>query len=409
MKRVLVGDFQLGIEEKKVINEVLDIGRLSEGKKTREFEIEFAKYIGTKYCVALSSGTSALIAGLLALIHDKKSNVKRNSKVITSPVTYVATVNALVLAGLEPVFVDIDPHTFSIIPEQIEEHLSNTSDPQNYSAILPVHLMGYLCDMENINRIAKKFNLITFEDSAQAHGTTYKGNNKKLIEKRAGSFSSLSIFSFYIAHNIQAGEMGALVTDDKEIDRLVRKIKANGRACDCAVCTRHLGKCPKLPEGDEDIDPRFSHDIIAYNFKTMEFQSALGLSQLKKADRIFKRRSFNVHYLNEKLNKFNNIVQLPVYSENVSYLAYPVVIKDEKIISRKKLRTELEKIGIETRPLFGCIPTQQPAYEFLKKKYIGRLPNAEYIGRNGFYIGCHQYLEKNDLDYIVECFEKILR
>jgi dTDP-4-amino-4,6-dideoxygalactose transaminase len=408
IRRVSVGDFRIGEEEKKAINEVLDIGRLSEGKKTHDFEAEFAKYIGTKYCVALSSGTGALIAGLMALLNDEKYKIRKNSKIITSPLTYISTVNAAVLTGFEPVFVDIDPVTFGMLPEKIEEHLAWVKDPENYSIILPVHLMGYMCDMESINRIAQKAGLIVLEDSAQAHGTVYGGNNKSLKGRKAGSFSALSIFSFYIAHNIQAGEMGAVVTNDKRIETLVKKIKANGRACDCGICTRYTGKCPRLPEGYEDVDPRFSHDIIAYNFKTMEFQAALGLSQLRKADWIFNQRSHNVKYLNERLGKFGDILKLPLFSENVSYLAYPVVIKDEKVVSRKKLRTELEKIGIETRPLFGCIPTQQPAYAYLKEKYEGKLPNAEYIGRNGFYIGCHQYLDDDALDYVYECFCKVL-
>ena len=141
----------------------------------------------------------------------------------------------------------------------------------------------------------------------------------------------------------------------------------------------------------------------------MEFQAALGLIQLMKVDWIVQRRQENVKYLNEKLEKFSAILQLPEYSTEVSYLTYPIIIKDPKVISRKRLRRELEKMGIETRPLFGCIPTQQPAYDYLKREYEGRLPNADYLGRNGFYIGCHQYLEQEDLDYVVEVFDTILR
>jgi dTDP-4-amino-4,6-dideoxygalactose transaminase len=158
----------------------------------------------------------------------------------------------------------------------------------------------------------------------------------------------------------------------------------------------------------EDNDPRFTHDLIGYNFKTMEFQAALAISQVRKANEIFSKRQFNVQYLNEKLKSFSDILQFPVFDENVSYLAYPIVIKDPEKISRKVLRTMLEKSGIENRPLFGCIPTQQPAYSFLKDDYVNKLPNADYVGRNGFYIGCHQYLSKDDLDYVVLVFKKLL-
>jgi CDP-6-deoxy-D-xylo-4-hexulose-3-dehydrase len=180
--------------------------------------------------------------------------------------------------------------------------------------------------------------------------------------------------------------------------------------CDCPVCKRAEGKCPRLNsyKGNEDFDPRFYHDMFGFNFKTMEFQAALGLVQLEKVDEILEKRSYNVRYLNQGLASLKNILQLPLYSEDISYLAYPLVIKRTDIISRKNLRQKLEEAGIETRPLFGCIPTQQPAYGYLKEKYQDKLPNAEYIGAYGFYIGCHQYLKKDDLDFIISTFHKIL-
>jgi len=258
--------------------------------------------------------------------------------------------------------------------------------------------------MDKINEVAKQYGLVTFEDAAQAHGTMRNGF-------KAGSMSLLSAFSFYIAHNIQVGEMGVVNTDNQEIAKLVRQIKAQGRVCDCSVCTRADGYCPKIDahEGEDDFDPRFSHNLIGYNFKTMEFQAALGLNQLEKVGWIIERRQENVKYLNEALWKYSDILQLPEYSKDISYLAYPIVIKRPDLISRKELRTKLEKEGIETRPLFGCIPTQQLAYSYLKEKYNGKLPNAEYLGLNGFYIGCHQYLTEDDLKYTEKIFNKILQ
>lgn len=402
MKRIHVGDFRIGEEEKKAINEVLDSGRISEGPKVREFEKNFAEYIGTKYAIALNSGTSALIAGLTAIKYNKKLNVSPNTKVITTPLTFIATSNAVVVSGFEPVYVDIDPETLVITPENIKTCLES-SDSSEYSIILPVDLMGYPAEMDKINKIASNYGMIVFEDAAQAHGTVYKG-------KKMGSWGNLADFSFYIAHNIQAGEMGAVVTDDSEIARLIKKIKAHGRMCDCPVCRRAEGKCPKISmsSGEEDFDPRFTHDLIGYNFKTMEFQAALGISQLKKADWIKKKRLENVKYLNENLEQFSDVLQLPKYDENISYLAYPLVIKTPERISRKKLRFELEKKGVETRPLFGCIPTQQPAYSHLRVDYEGKLPVADYIGKNGFYIGCHQYLVQDDLDYIFNAITNII-
>jgi CDP-6-deoxy-D-xylo-4-hexulose-3-dehydrase len=212
-------------------------------------------------------------------------------------------------------------------------------------------------------------------------------------------------FSFYVAHNIQAGEMGAITTDDEDTAKIVRKIKAAGRICDCPICTRHQGVCPR--EGDEH-DPRFTHDIIGFNFKTTEFEAALGITQLRRADEITKKRRENVKYLNDALKQHSDVLKLPVYSPDVSYLAYPIVVKKQSRISCRRLRKELEKLGVESRPLFGCIPTQQPAYGFLKKEYMKRLPVAEYLGENAFYVGCHQYLSQEQLEHMVKCFEEIL-
>ncbi|VVB86558.1 UDP-4-amino-4-deoxy-L-arabinose--oxoglutarate aminotransferase [uncultured archaeon] len=403
MKHISVGDFKIGAEEKRAINDVLENGRISENTKVREFEKLFAEYIGTKYSISVNSGTSALIAGMKAMLHNESIDVMHGTNVVTTPLTYIATSGALVNTGFNPVYIDVDMDTFVITPEKIKEHLEGADGIEKYSFILPVHLMGYPCDMDVINKIGNTYGLQVFEDSSQAHGTVYKG-------KKTGSMSLLSCFSFYIAHNIQAGEMGAITTDNPDIVRLVRKIKANGRMCDCPVCKRSLGKCPKLTnyKGDDDFDPRFTHEFIGYNFKTMEFQAALGITQLKKEDWIKERRSYNVKYLNEGLEKYSYLLKLPKFDKDVSYIAYPLVIKNPDKLSRKKLRKKLEEKGIETRPLFGCIPTQQPAFEYMKEEYENMLPNAEYLGKNAFYIGCHQYLGQDDLDYIIEIFGSII-
>lgn len=399
MLRVRVGDFKLDREEKTAIRDVMNSGRLSEGPRVREFEQSWARFIGTRFCVAVNSGTSALMVALLAL--KRKLCLKDGAYVITSPLTFIATVNAITVSGFKPLFVDVDPETFVITPEAVAAALKRN---KNVALILPVHLMGYPARMKELNALARKHHVAIMEDAAQAHGTIYEG-------KKLGSHSSLGCYSFYIAHNVQAGEMGAVVTDDPELYRLAKKIKAHGRMCDCPVCTRAEGKCPRSGGrgSDDDFDPRFYHDMVGFNFKTMEFQAALGITQLRRIDEILKKRQSNVRYLNQGLAAYTDILQLPPYSPQVSYLAYPLVIKSPRVITRKALRHALEQAGIETRPLFGCIPTQQPAYAHLKTKYLGRLPQAEYIGSNGFYIGCHQYLTKKDLDLIIAAVSRILK
>lgn len=401
-KKIYVGDMKIGTEERAAINAVLDSGRITEWKKVREFENLFSRYVGKKHCILVNSGTSALIAGLHSLLLDERfPKVKRGAKVITSPLTYIATVNAIVHAGLEPVFADIKLSDFNMDCESAEKLLRN-GNPDEYCIILPVHLMGYPCDMERIHQLADTYNLLVFEDAAQAHGTVYHG-------KKLGNYSILADFSFYVAHNIQAGEMGALVTDDSTLDRTIRKLKANGRMCDCGICTRMDGYCKhEGKEGEIDQDPRFLHDIIGFNFKTMEFCAALGVTQLGKAEEIIKTRQNNVARLNARLARYTDHFQLAHHSCDISYLAYPLLIQQGSRVKRKAIRAFLEENGVESRPLFGCIPTQQPAYDFLKEHYKGRLPNAEYAGENGFYIGCHQYMTEEDIEYIGALFDRFM-
>jgi len=398
-RKIQIGDFKFSEDDKKAIQEVVDSNRITEHKQTREFEKNWAKKIGTKYAVAFNSGTSALIAGLHALKY--LANDSQRKKVITTPLTYIATSNAIRIAGLEPVYCDVYKDTFDIKTSGIEKILSSGSE--DFLAILPVHLMGYPCDMDKINQIAKEHNLFVFEDAAQAHGTKYKG-------KMVGSLGDLSDFSFYIAHNIQAGELGALNTSEPYIKKFLKKIKSNGRLCSCDICTRMENRCPEILKynkfGGEDFDPRFTHDMLGFNFRANEFSTALANVRLNEMEEINDKRRENVKYLNERLKKHSDLLQLPKYSKDVSYLGYPIIIKKG---SRRDITHKLEKKGIETRSLFGCIPTQQPSYEHFRKQYEGKLPNAEYIGEKGFYIGIHQFLNKEDMDYIVKSFDEVFK
>lgn len=397
--RVRVGDIQVSTEEKKAVMEVLDSNRITEGTKVAQFENLFSRYLDVKNTVLVNSGTSALITGLNALQYTRP-NIERGSSIITTPLTYNATINAAVLAGFKPKFVDVDIETFNIAPDAIKAHLERVDDLSEYSIILPVHLMGYPADMTEINSIAKKYDLTVFEDSAQAHGTTYKG-------KKCGSMSLASAFSFYVAHNIQVGEMGALSTNDDNIADFARRFKANGRMCICKVCTRSMGICPQNRSIEESLDPRFHHIYIGYNFKTTDLMAAIGIVQLEKADEIMKKRYVNVKYLNEGLEQLEDKIRLPTLSKDVSYLAYPLVIKNQNV-SREKIMQQLEEKGVETRPLFSCIPLQQPAYSEYKTEYKEKLPNSECLGEKGFYLGCHQYLKESDLDFVIHALNSIL-
>jgi CDP-6-deoxy-D-xylo-4-hexulose-3-dehydrase len=398
-KRIIrTGEFEFSDEEKRIIMGVLDSGRITEHKHTQEFERNWAKDTGTNYAVAVNSGTSALITGISSL--KNLYGDEKRKKIITTPLTYIADSNAIKICGFEPVYADIEEDGFNISPTGIEKILKE-QDPSEFFGILPVHLFGYPFKVDEIKDIAKKYNLHLMEDCAQAHGSLYKG-------KKVGSFGDFSIFSFYVAHNLQAGELGVMNTDSIKIRNMGRKVKANGRSCTCDICDRMHGNCPQQGKssGEEDMDPRFTHDVIGYNFKTTEFSTALANHRIQFIDEINKKRRENVAYLNEGLKNHQDALKLPEYSEDVSYLAYPLVLKKGNLDT---LREKLQDMGVESRTAFGCIPLQQPSFAYLKKEYEGKLPNAENIGKNGFYIGCHQSLKKEDLDYVIDSFNKVLK
>lgn len=369
---IRVGDLKIGNAERKAINDVLDSGRISEGEKVRQFEQEWAKYLGAKYCVLVNSGTSALICALTVL-----KELTEHHQVITTPLTFIATINAIKLSGFYPIFVDIKMDTFGMDEIKANDYSKN-------GIVMPVHLMGYPADIDLLNQ---KY---IIEDACQAHGSIYKG-------RKVGTIGLMGCFSFYIAHNIQVGEMGAVVTNDEGCYKLLKQIKAHGRECTCPIC--HRPTCPH-----KDHDPRFTHTLVGYNFKTSEFNASLGLCQLKRIDKIIKARQKNVWLLNKGLKDIKQL-RLPIFSDKVSYIAYPLLLLSG---SRNAFCKRLEENGIETRPLFGCVPTQQPAYDYLKNSYKYKLPNAEFVGEQGFYIGCHQYLTTKDINRIIKTFKDIL-
>jgi len=373
---IKIGDYKTTAEDEQEVLEVLKSNQLSEGRKAREFEEKWADFCGAKYCVVTNSGTSALICCLEVL-----KDITKQRKVWTSPNTFIATVNAIVLSGYEPVFSDVDKTTFVLKPTLKKAEI-----------FLPVHLYGYPVDMDEFTYSWM------IEDACEAHGSLYKG-------KKVGSLGLMGCFSFYVAHNISGGsDLGAIITNNYNIYKDLKKIKAHGRMCECPICQRNEGKCPHK---DKDFDPRFTHTRIAYNFKATEIQAVLALNQIKHADENIAKRQGNVKYLNEGL-KYCDDLQLPSLDHAVSYLAYPVILRDWEI-NRNDFCNRLSASGVENRPFFSCVPTQQPAYEYLREQWEGKLLNAEFLGNKGFHLPVHQYLTKEDLDKMIGAINETIK
>lgn len=394
--KVPFGTISITDRAKELIQEIIDARRISSGKYVRLFEDKFAELLGVRSAVAVSSGTDADIMAL-AVFHD--FGAQRGDEVIVPALSFVATGNAVIHAGYKPVFVDINRDTLNIDPSQIEDAITERT-----RIIMPVHLMGKPADMDEINRIAKKYGLFVVEDAAEAHGALYKG-------KPVGTLSDMGAFSLYIAHIITTGEGGIVTTDNEEYAEIVRSLRSHGRACKCKVCTINVASsfCKKRFQGDTGEDRRFFFERIGYSCKMNELEAAIGIGSLEMYHDIVDKRRENLLYFLSKFEQFHPYLSTIKEDawERIGPHAIPIVVQEDASFTREQLASYLEERGIETRTLFASMPTQCPGFAFLGYT-LGQFPNAEYVGRNGIHIGIHQDLSIEHMDYVIDVLREFL-
>lgn len=389
MDKIGVGYALVTDLEKKYVNMALDSGRLSPGPFVHKFETTFAKMHNQRYGIACNSGTSALHVGLEAL--KEKYKWAENSEVLVPAITFIATSNACLHAGLKPVFVDVDSRTYNIDPNLIEEKITDKT-----VAIMPVHTFGQPCEMDPIIEIAKKYNLKILEDCAEAHFATYKG-------RPVASFSDIAGSSTYVAHTITTGIGGVITTDDTELAEISRSLIAHGRACTCETCIASNPKQVCKLRMQTEMDKRFMMVRLGYSYRIGELEGALGVAQLENKDLIMNTRKTNARYLTEAFkNKIEDVIQLPYYPDYVdhSFMMYPLVVKDGAKFTKDEITHYLEKENIETRPMLPLL--NQPIYKDLFGDIEKNYPVAQWINKNGFYVGCHHGLNKEALDKIID-------
>lgn len=394
--KVPFGTVSISSKSKKLVREILDSNRVSCGKYVREFEKKFAGLIGAKEAVALSSGADA-DALALAVLYD--FGAKRDDEIIVPALSFVATGNAVLQAGFKPVFVDVERKTLNIDPSKIEKAITKRT-----RAIMPVHLVGKPADMDEINRLAKKYGLFVVEDAAEAYGAEYKGRN-------VGTLGDMAAFSLYVAHIVTTVEGGIVVTDKKEFAEILRSLRSHGRACKCEKCVLNTdsGYCKKRFQYGDKNDIRFMFERIGYSSKMNELEAAVGLGNLDEYRKILSKRRKNLEYLMKKFKRFSPYMVTieEGADEKIGPHAFPVIVQEEAFFTREEITSHLERNGIDTRTLFSSMPTQCPGFQFLGYK-LGDFPNAEYIGNNGFHVGVHQDLNKTHLEYFLDCIETFL-
>jgi perosamine synthetase len=347
-------------EEVEEVVKVLKSGFIAQGPNVAEFEEQFADYVGVKYAVASSSGTTALHLALLA------AGVNSGDEVITTPFTFAATGNSVLYVGAKPVFVDIDKETYNINTEKIEEAVTDKT-----KVIMPVHLYGQPADMDPINEIAEEHDLIIIEDAAQAHGALY--NNKK-----TGSLGDMGCFSFYPTKNMTTSEGGIITTDNEEMADMARILRAHGES------------------------GRYTHITLGYNFRMTDIAAAIGVVQLKKLDKFNEKRIDNANFLTSKIDDIDGI-KPPYVSENVRHVFHQYTVRVEKS-KRDQLMNFLNSNGIGTGIHYPKPIYQQKLYQ--EMGISASCYEAENASSEVLSLPVHPSLTTDDLESIVNVLKE---
>ena len=361
--------------DKLAVMNALNSHMLTDGPQLRKFELEFAKYTGSKYAVGVSNGTAALHLALKAL------GLKKGDEVIIPDITFVATANSVLLAGATPVLADVNYDDMNISLDSIKQNITSKT-----KAILPVHIAGKICKMTQIKKIAKKNNLLLIEDCAHAIGT-------KLNNKHAGTFGSIGCFSFYPTKNFTTIEGGMVITNSKRIAEYVTSARSHG-------LTRSLAD--RYSKGKP-----WDYDIInpGFNYRLDEIRASLGLSQLKRINSLNSKRFLASKYYSKQLEEIPGIITPEIFrNKEHTYHLYIIRIKNEFGQNRDVVFKELKKVGIHVslhyKPLHRF-----SAYKNLTKTY-GRLDNSEQIYKESLSLPLYPSISKKQQDLVIHNIEK---
>ena len=347
----------IGEEEQRAVSEVLGSGIIASGPRVKEFEKQFAEFVGTKHAVATTSGTTALHLALLSL-------GLKGDEVIVPSFSFIATANTVLFCNAKPVFCDVNPKIFNIDVEKIESLITEKT-----KAIIPVHLFGQPTDMQPVLEIAEKHGLHVISDAAQAHGAKYDG-------KMVGSFGDVECFSFYPTKNMTTGEGGMITTNNEELAEKADSIRNHGR---------------------EKTQWGYEHGQVGYNFRMTDIAAAIGIEQLKKLPGFNERRRENARYLNDRLAGIEGI-EIPYVSPNVEHVYHQYTIKCKNRMSMiEKLKENEIGFGIYyPKPLHN--------YPHLLQYGHGDLAISEALPSTVLSLPVHPAVSHQDLEKIVGIF-----
>lgn len=365
-------------EDIKSVIEVLKSDWITQGPKIKEFEEAVAKFVGAKYAVALSSGTAALHGACLI------AGITPGGEVITTSITFAASINCILYLGGKPVFADIKEDTYNIDPEEIERKITSKT-----KAMIPVDFAGQPADLDKIYEIAREHTLIIIEDASHALGAEYRG-------KKVGSLSDLTIFSFHPVKHITTGEGGMVVTNNKRSYEKLLMFRAHGITKNETKLTKNEG--PWYYEMQE----------LGYNYRITDCQCALGLSQLKKIDKFIKRRREIVKRYDEAFKDIEEII-IPYEKTEVksAWHIYVIRLKLDKLkATRKEIFEALraENIGVHVH----YIPVYYHPY-YKKLGYEkGLCPKAEKYYEGAITLPLFSKMSDKDINDVIEIVERVI-
>lgn len=382
-------------EMRSLVDSSLDFW-LTAGRYNKQFEKDYAEFLGVRYALLTNSGSSANLLAFSALTSPKLKDrqIKPGDEVITVAAGFPTTVTPIVQNGAIPVFIDVELGTYNIIVDRIEEAITPKT-----KAIMVAHTMGNPFELDKVMEIAAKYNLWVVEDNCDALGSKFNG-------KLTGTHGHIGTSSFYPPHHMTMGEGGAVYTNNALLKSIIESFRDWGRDCWCPsgcdnTCNKRFGwELGSLPYG---YDHKYTYSHIGYNLRVTEMQAAIGVEQLKKVPTFTQARKDNFKRLFEGLKDLGEHFILPRATENSdpSWFGFMLTVQDGANFTKNEIVEYLEANRIQTRMLFAGNLTRQPAFHNVDYRISGDLKNTDKIMHDTFLVGVYPGLTNEKIDYVV--------
>jgi len=364
-----------GQEEQAAMQRVIASGMFTMGSYVQAFERDFAKYIGSKHCVMVNSGSSAILLMVAALFYTQNNRLKlqRGDEVIVPAVSWSTTYYPLYQYGLRIKFVDINLHTLNFDLDQLEQAVTDKT-----RAIMIVNLLGNPNDFARIYQVIGNRDIVLIEDNCESMGAKFQG-------KYTGTFGVMGGYSSFFSHHISTMEGGLIVTDDDELYQILLSLRAHG-------WTRSLPKKNLVcsDKSDDPFEESFRFVLPGYNLRPLEMQGALGVVQVKRLPSLIAERRKNGEMLQKTLcNHPYLIIQQEIGDS--SWFGFSLVIRPGSDITRKNLVAKLVEIGFECRPIVAGNFAKNEVVKYFDSVVHGSLNNADHIDNNGLFVGNHHF------------------